>query len=313
MAPTSFKGDTNMKSTLQHMVFLLLAVLAHPVSANLNVFACEPEWAALAQELGGSKVTAFSATSALQDPHQVQARPSLLAKARRADIAVCSGAELEIGWLPMIQRQAGNPKIQIGQPGYFQAADYTHMLEKPARLDRSEGDIHALGNPHIQTDPRNFVPIAKMLVERMVQIDPANTTTYTARYQDFSARWQQAMDKWQEEAAPLKGMPVVVHHKYWAYLEDWLDLKEVATLEPKPGLPPSSAHLAEVLAQLKVQPARMIIRAAYQDPKASQWLSERTGIPAVMLPGTVEGTPEAKDLFSLFDNTIELLLKAVSK
>jgi zinc/manganese transport system substrate-binding protein len=313
MAPISFKGDTNMKFTIQHIVFLLLAVLAQPVSANLNVFACEPEWAALAQELGGSNVTAFSATSALQDPHQVQARPSLLAKARRANIAVCTGAELEIGWLPMIQRQAGNPKIQIGRLGYFRATDYIHMLEAPARLDRSEGDIHSLGNPHIQTDPRNFVPIAKMLVERMAQIDPANAATYTARYQDFSVRWQQAIDKWQEEAASLKGMPVVVHHKYWAYLENWLDLKEVATLEPKPGLPPSSAHLAEVLAQLQVQPARMIIRSAYQDPKASQWLSERAGIPAVMLPGTVGGTPEAKNLFSLFDNTIELLLKAAAK
>jgi zinc/manganese transport system substrate-binding protein len=313
MAPTSFKGDTNMKFTIQHIVFLLLIGMVQPVSANLNVFACEPEWAALAQELGGSNVTAFSATSALQDPHQVQARPSLLAKARRADIAVCSGAELEIGWLPMIQRQAGNPKIQIGQPGYFRAADYIRMLEAPARLDRSEGDIHSLGNPHIQTDPRNFVPIAKMLVERMGRIDPANATTYTARYQDFSARWQQAIDRWQLQAVPLKGMPVVVHHKYWAYLEDWLDLKEVATLEPKPGLPPSSAHLAEVLAQLQVQPARMIIRSAYQDPKPSQWLSERAGIPAVMLPGTVGGTPEAKDLFSLFDNTLELLLKAAAK
>lgn len=302
-----------MKFTIQHFVLLLLAILAYPVSANINVFACEPEWAALARELGGSNVTTFSATSALQDPHQVQARPSLLAKARRADIAVCTGAELEIGWLPMIQRQAGNAKIQIGQPGYFQAADYIRMLEVPARLDRSEGDVHPMGNPHIQTDPRNFLPVAKMLVEQMAQIDPANAATYNARYKDFTARWQKAIDKWQQEAAPLKGMPIVVHHKSWAYLENWLGLKEVATLEPKPGLPPSSAHLANVLAQLKVQPAKIIIRAAYQDPKASQWLAERTGIPAVMLPFTVGGTPEAKDLFSLFDNTIQLLLEAVQK
>lgn len=302
-----------MKFTLHHIVLLLLALIAHPVSASLNVFACEPEWAALAQELGGTNVSAFSATSALQDPHQVQARPSLLAKARQADIAICTGAELEVGWMPMIQRQAGNPKIQTGQPGYFQAADYVHMLETPARLDRSEGDVHAMGNPHIQTDPRNFVAVAKMLVERMVQIDPANAATYTARYQDFSSRWQQAIDKWQQEAAPLKGMPIVVHHKSWVYLEDWLDLKEIAALEPKPGLPPSSAHLADVLAQLQVQPAKIIIRAAYQDSRPSEWLSERTGIPAVLLPGTVGGTPEAKDLFSLFESTVQTLLQAVQK
>lgn len=302
-----------MKFTLQPVVFVLLVMIVQPVSANLNIFACEPEWAALAQELGGSNVSTFSATSALQDPHQVQARPSLLARARQADLAVCSGAELEIGWLPMIQRQAGNPKIQIGQPGYFQAADYVRMLDTPSRLDRSSGDVHSMGNPHIQTDPRNFIPVAKMLVERMAQIDPANAKIYTERYQDFSARWQTAIDKWQQAATPLQGMPVVVHHKSWAYLENWLDLKEVATLEPKPGLPPSSAHLAEVLAQVNTQPAKIIIRMAYQDAKPSEWLAERTGIPAVMLAGTVGGTPKASDLFSLFDDMVQTLLKAVQK
>lgn len=300
-----------MKFAIQNSVLFMLIVMAYPVSADLNVFTCEPEWAALVQELGGSNVSTFSATSALQDPHQVQARPSLLAKARRADLAVCTGAELEIGWMPLIQRQAGNSKIQIGQAGYFQAADYVRMLDKPSRLDRSSGDVHAMGNPHIQTDPRNFIVVAKMLAERLAQIDPANATTYTERYQDFSARWQQAIEKWQQEAAPLKGLPIVVHHKSWVYLENWLDLKEVATLEAKPGLPPSSAHLAEVLAQLNTQPAKIIIRTAYQDAKPSEWLSERTHIPAVLLPGTVGGTPETSDLFSLFDNTIQTLLKAV--
>ncbi len=311
MAVTSFNGEMNMKFALQNIVLLIMVVIAHPASADLNIFACEPEWAALAQEIGGSHVTAFSATSALQDPHQVQARPSLLAKARRADLAVCTGAELEIGWMPLIQRQAGNSKIQIGQAGYFQAADYVRMLDKPSRLDRSSGDVHAMGNPHIQTDPRNFIAVAKKLTERMAQIDPVNATTYSTRYQDFSGRWQQAIDKWQQQAASLKGMPIVVHHKSWVYLENWLDLKEVATLEAKPGLPPSSAHLAEVLTQLNAQPAKIIIRTAYQDAKPSEWLADRTHIPAVLLPGTVGGTPEAKDLFSLFDDTIQILLKAV--
>ena len=216
-------------------------------------------------------------------------------------------------WLPVIQRQAGNAKIQVGQPGYFLAANYVHMLDTPTRLDRSEGDIHPMGNPHIQTDPRNIAVVAKELATRMAALDPANANDYATRLNDFSARWETAIKKWEGEAEPLKGIAIVVHHKSWVYLENWLDLQEVATLEPKPGLPPSSAHLEEVLAQLKIQPARVIVRTAYQDPKASEWLSGRTGIPAVMLPGTVGGTPEAGDLFSLFDVTIHELLKAVQK
>jgi len=302
-----------MKHTIRIAVLLLITLAVRPVSANLDIFACEPEWAALAQELGGTNVSTFSATTALQDPHQVQARPSLLAKARQADIAVCTGAELEIGWMPMIQRQAGNAKIQVGQSGYFQAADYVRMLETPTRLDRSEGDIHPMGNPHIQTDPRNIALVAKALTERMAQVDPPNADKYAAGYQDFSARWEKAIDKWQQQAAPLKGTPIVVHHKTWVYLENWLGLQEVATLEPKPSLPPSSAHLAEVLAQLKAQPVKMIIRSAYEDSRPSEWLSERAGTPAIMLPYTVGGTAEAKDLFGLFDDTVQKLLAAVQK
>jgi zinc/manganese transport system substrate-binding protein len=294
--------------------FAILVVLsATAASAALQIFACEPEWEALAQELGGPNVTTFSATTGLQDPHQVQARPSLIAKARRADLLICTGAELEIGWLPMIQRQAANPKIQANQPGYFQAADYVHILEVPTALDRSAGDVHAQGNPHVQTDPRNYTPIAKALSERLAQLDPANAASYASRYEDFSSRWQQALTRWQEQAAPLKGTAIVVHHHSWTYLENWLGLQEIASLEPKPGLPPSGVHLTEVLTQLKSQPVKLIVRAPYNDERASQWLAERAGIPAVMLADTVGGTPEAHDLFTLFDDTLQRLLKAVQK
>ena len=302
-----------MKYIIQSLIVILATLFVRPVSANLDIFTCEPEWAALAGELGGANITTYSATTALQDPHQIQARPSLLARARRADLMICTGAELESGWLPLIQRQAGNSKIQPGQSGYFQAADYVPMLETPTRLDRSAGDIHSRGNPHIQTDPRNIALVARELATRMAALDPAQADHYATRYKDFSARWEAAVHKWESEAAPLKGTPIVVHHKSWAYLENWLGLQEIATLEPKPGLPPSSAHLEKVLAQLQAQPARVIIRTAYQDPKASAWLSERAGIPAVMLPGTVGGTPETDDLFSLFEVTVHELLKVVQK
>lgn len=295
---------------MKKLLFTLLALLSLPLHAALNVFACEPEWGALVQELGGDKVSIYNATQALQDVHHIQAKPSLIAKARSANLAVCTGMELEIGWLPMVLRQSGNSEIQPGKPGYFEAASYVRHLEVPTRLDRADGDVHPQGNPHIQTDPRNIGKVAEALAQRLAELDAANAAFYKTRYQDFAQRWQDAMKRWDTQAAPLKNMPIVVQHKGFPYLEDWLGLKEVATLEPKPGVEPTSSHLAEVLDQLKRQPAKMIIRAAYNDDRASQWLAERAKIPAVALPFTVGGDDKAKDLFSLFDDTVQRLLEA---
>ena len=299
-----------MKRLLIGVLFLGFFT-AVPARAALSVFACEPEWGALTQALGGDQVTVSVATTALQDPHHVQARPSLIARLRRAELVVCTGAELEIGWLPMLQRQAGNSRVQIGQPGYFSASDYVTMLEKPARLDRSEGDVHPYGNPHIQTDPRRIAQVANALAQRLAQLDPSHSGIYHKRYQDFSARWDAAVSRWEKQAAPLRGTAVVTQHKGWVYLEDWLGLKEVATLEPKPGIPPSAGYLAEGLDTLKSHPAKMVIRAAYQDPRAMQWMSAHSNLPAVVLPFTVGGDDQAKDLFSLFDDTIARLLRPV--
>jgi len=298
----------------------LIAVLAGPLAlfsgtadAALRVFACEPEWGALAQELGGSLVDVSVATSALQDPHQIQAKPSLIARARNADLVVCTGAELEIGWLPVLLQQSGNAKIQPGQPGNFAAADYVRKLDVPKQLDRSQGDVHAAGNPHIQTDPRAIAQVAVALGTRLEQIDPTHASQYAKRQTDFSQRWQQAIARWTDQAAPLKGVPVVSQHKAFVYLYDWLGLNEVAVLEPKPGVEPTAAHLQQILSALKQVPARMVLYAAYQDPRSSEWLSKNAGIPALKIPFTVGGTDGAKDLFSLFDDTIARLLAAGGK
>jgi zinc/manganese transport system substrate-binding protein len=289
---------------------LVLSLIALPACAALNILACEPEWGALAQQLGGDKVSVYQATNAFQDPHHVQAKPSLLVKARNADMVVCTGAQLEIGWLPILQQQAGNPRIQAGQPGNFEAAQYVHMLEVPSSVDRSLGDVHPGGNPHIQTDPRNIALVADALAKRLADVDPANRTYYQGNYKAFAERWNAAIRNWEKEAAPLKGMAIVVHHKAFVYLENWLGLREVATLEPKPGVEPTGAHLSEVLAQLQRQPAKAVIRAAYSDGRGSEWLSERAKIPALVLPFTVGGSDRAKDLFGLFDDTVQKLLSA---
>jgi zinc/manganese transport system substrate-binding protein len=289
---------------------LLLLLLALPAHAALRVFACEPEWGSLAQELGGKLVDVSVATSALQDPHQIQAKPSLIARARNADLVVCTGAELEIGWLPVLLQQSGNAKAQPGQPGNFAAADVVRKLDVPTQLDRSQGDVHAAGNPHIQTDPRNIAQVAVALGARLQQVDPAHAAEYAKAQADFTQRWQLAMNRWATQAASLRGVSVVSQHKAFVYLYDWLGLKEVAVLEPKPGVEPSASHLQSVLSTLKATPARMVLYAAYQDSRPSDWLSKNAGIAAVKLPSTVGGTDGAKDLFGLFDDTVSRLLAA---
>lgn len=297
-----------MKKTFTLLLAATLTALAAPASAALNIFACEPEWAALAQELAGDKADVYAATTARQDPHHVQARPSLIAHARRAQLTVCTGAQLEIGWLPVILRESGNPDIQPGKTGSFDATQYVTMLGVPTSLSRSQGDVHPQGNPHIQLDARNYLPIAQALTERLVELDPDNTAFYKTKLQNFDLRWRAAIKRWEQQAAPLKNQPIVVHHKAYAYLENWLGLNEVAELEPKPGMQPSVSHLADVLQQLQRQPAKMVVRAVYQNPEPSEWLSERAHIPAVELPFSVGGNDNAKDLFSLFDDTIARLL-----
>ena len=298
---------------LKHFIGAAVAaiILAAPARADLSVFACEPEWGALAKELGGDKVSIYVATTGAQDPHQVQARPSLIAKARAADIAVCTGAELETGWMPMIRQQASNPKINAGAPGAFDATAFVQLLDVPSRLDRADGDIHASGNPHIQTDPRNVLAVSKPLAERFAQLDPANAAHYQGRLADFTSRFKAAITKWEADAAPLRGQPIAVQHTSWTYMERWLGVKRVVALEPKPGVPASSGYLAEVLGKLQASPVKMIIRAAYEDDRSSQFVGERTKIPAVLLPFTVGGTDEAKDLFSLYDDTIRRMKGAL--
>ncbi len=290
---------------------LLLIAAALPANAALKVLATTPEWGALTTELGGDKVNVYTATSAFQDVHRIDAKPSLVARARSADLVVATGAELEIGWLPVLLQESGNGKIQPGSLGYFEAAPQLHLLEVPTSVDRSLGDIHPLGNPHAHLDPHNIAAVATALTARLAQLDAPNAPFYQARGADFQSRWTAAMARWEAQAAPLKGVGVVVIHRDQAYLCHWLGLKELAAIEPKPGVPPSAGYLAELVTKLAATPPRMILRNAYNDPKAAEWLGERVHSTVVVLPYTVGGTPAAKDLFGLFDDTLTRLLGAL--
>jgi len=291
---------------------LVMLLLTMPAMARLSVFACEPEWAALAAELGGERVTGYSATTAKQDPHHIEARPSLIARVRNADLLICSGAELEIGWLPLLLRQAGNAAVMPGRAGYLEAASLVQRLEIPTSVDRSMGDVHAGGNPHVHLDPRHIATIGKALGQRLAELDPAGSAYYQQRQQDFLRRWQQALERWQKQAAPLKGMRVVTHHRDWVYLFNWLGMVTAGTLEPRPGLPTTAGHLVNLKQELARSPAKMIVHAAYQDDRAAQRMSQLSGIPVLELPYTVGGAAKAGDLFSLFDVTLARLLAAAS-
>ena len=293
-----------MQSIHRRMIWLLLMLSAvAPVHAQLNVFACEPEWAALTRELAGDNAKVFAATHAGQDPHYVQARPSLIAKLRVADLAVCTGAGLEEGWMPMLQRRARNPKVLSGKPGYFEATQQVSLLEKPAEMDRAEGDVHGDGNPHIQLDPRRLLKVAGALSARLQAIDAANKMVYQERLNKFTETWQQSIEQWQQQAASLKGKRVIVHHREWIYLLDWLGMERIGSLEPKPGIPPSLDHLAK----LKQQVADMIILSPLNDTKPSKWLNEQTDTPIVVLPHTVNAVPNTDKYIDLFNEIIKRL------
>ena len=300
-----------MKTLLKLPLALATAMLAWPACAALNVFACEPEWGALAQELGGDKVSVFSATTALQDPHRVEARPSLIARIRNADLLICSGSELEVGWLPLLLTQSGNDRIQPGSPGYLEASQYVVRLEIPKVIDRALGDIHPSGNPHIHLDPRNIAKVAEVLTGRLVELDHANAELYKTRADSFAKRWRSAIEGWATRAASLKGIPIVVYHKDMSYFINWSGMREAGALEPKPGIPPTPSHLAELVERMQTNPAKVIVYSPYNNPRAAQFLSERAKIPDVMLPYTVGGTEKAKDLFGLFDDTIDRLRRTV--
>lgn len=286
---------------------LALLLCALPLRAELRILTCEPEWAALATEIAGPAARVESATSAAQDVHRIQPRPSLIAKARRADLLLCTGAGLESGWLPLLLRRANNPGIRPGAPGYLEAAAQVRLIEVPTRLDRAEGDLHPEGNPHLHLDPRNLPPVARALAQRLAQLDPERAPDYRQRLADFERRWTEAVAGWEAQAKPLAGLRVVVDHRHWAYLLAWLDMQRIGDLEPKPGLPPSPSHLAGLKTRLAAEPPDLLLRAAGADAQAADWLRGQLPMPEAILPYTV-GAEGTDDLFALFQRLMERLL-----
>jgi len=275
-------------------------------SDQINIFACEPEWKSLAEEIGGDKVKAISATHAKQDPHHIRARPSLIAKIRRADLIFCSGAGLEVGWMPILLQKA-NSKVQPGKLGYFMASNYTPVLDIPESVDRSHGDVHPEGNPHIHLDPHNILLVAKELNRRLAAIDSKNKTYYQDNYNKFINKWKKSILLWEKNIENLKGKRIIIHHKSFDYLLHWMKLDEVASLEVKPGIPPTASHLKNILENINDNPADIIVLSPYDPSERALWLSKQTKIPVVTLPYTIGANEESINLFALFDSSIKII------
>ncbi len=263
--------------------FLLLALLlACPAAAaakgTLKVVATVPSLASIAREVGGDRVKVESIALPTQDPHFVDARPHLALSLSRADLLLAVGLELEVGWLPVLQTGSRNPRIQSGGSGYMDCSSYVRLTEVPTtRVDRSMGDVHPGGNPHYLVDPASGAAIARALGERLAEIDPAGADGYRNRAADFAVRAEQLRWEIVEASGSVRGAPVVVYHASWVYLMELLGLDQVAAVEPKPGIPPTPAHVARVIEAMQARGARVVIQEPFYPVRTSQQIADKVG------------------------------------
>ena len=300
--------------TLVAGVALLLAgILPAPARAasKLNVVTATTDLAALAQEVGGDRIDVESIARGYQDPHFVEAKPSFLLKLRRADLLVVIGLQLEIGWLPPLITQSGNPKIQVSAPGYLDASQFAEILEIPTtQVTRAMGDVHPLGNPHYWLDPQNGLRIARGIQQKLAELRPGDAAYFEQRFQAFSQRLQQAEQRWDEQMKALRGRKVVTYHRSWPNFAKRFGLDVVGYVEPRPGIPPSPGHTVELIQMMRREKVKVILVEPYFDLKTPNAVARETGAKVVVLMPSVGGEKEITDYFKLFDYDIALLTKA---
>ncbi len=299
-----------MKKLLLGMFGVLLAVGAQ---AKLNIVVTTPDLAAIAKEVGGDKVEITTLARPTEDPHFVDAKPSFIVKLNRADALVEGGAELEIGWLPPLLAGARNPKLASGQPGRILCNKGMRMLEVPSQMTRAEGDIHPLGNPHFVIDPVNAKIIAAHLADAFAKLDSSAAEAYRANAMKFTDALDAKLAEWAAKLAPFKGAKVVSYHKSWPYFAERFGLEMDLFLEPKPGIPPSPAHLADIIAKMKEQRARVIIVDPYLNRKTAETVARSTDAKVVdvaQMPGGVKGTDS---YIVLLDYLVNSLAKALGE
>jgi len=295
-------------------VALLMAFFASQAlvaGGKLNIVTATQDLGALATEVGGDRVSVIAIARGYQDPHFVEAKPSFLLNLRKADLLVVVGLQLEIGWLPPLITQSGNPKIQPAAPGYFDASQFAEVLEIPtAQVTRAMGDVHPLGNPHYWLDPQNGLRIAGGLAQKLSQMSPGDAGYFQQRLDDFRKRLTAAEQRWDEQMKPYRGRKVVTYHQSWPNFVKRFGLQVVDYVEPRPGIPPSPAHVVELIALMKRQNVKLILVEPYFDLKTPQSVARETGGQVVVLMPSVGGNKDAGDYIKLFDYDVNQLVKA---
>jgi zinc/manganese transport system substrate-binding protein len=284
-----------------------------PPGKTLTVVATTPDLAAVAREIGGDLVTVTALAKPTEDPHFVDAKPSHLVTLNRADVLIEGGAELELGWLPSLLDNARNDKIAAGAPGRVVASQGIKMMEIPTTFDRSKGDVHSLGNPHFMLDPLNVKIIAGEIADHLSQVNPAGAEKFKANLTKFDASVDQKMAEWQKMLEPFKGAKIVTYHKDFVYLGSRFDLNIVEQLEPKPGISPSPAHLAQVVTTMRNTGAKLIVVQPYQNRKTAETVARQTGGTVVDLSQQPGAVPNTDTYFALMDNVVKTLAKALQE
>ena len=297
------------------VIALVLGLLMLPTSAvakKLNVVTSTTDLAALAQEVGGDRITVDAIARGYQDPHFVEAKPSFLLKLRQADLLISVGLQLEIGWLPPLITQSGNPRVQVGANGYLDASQFAEILEIPTgQVTRAMGDVHPLGNPHYWLDPDNGRRVAKGISEKLAELQPSDQAYFQQRFQDFDKRLTAAEKVWDEEMKPFHGRKLVTYHRSWPNFAKHFGLDVVGYVEPRPGIPPTPSHTIELIQMMKRDNVKVIVVEPYFDLKTPNSIAQAVGGKVLVLLPSVGGEKQVTDYFKLFDYDIDLITKTL--
>lgn len=294
---------------MKNIIIAALILFPSLIFPQIRVIGTIPDYASIASEIGGERVKSESLIKGTQDPHFADALPSHIMKLNKADLLISTGLGLESGWLPALLNNSRNKKIQPGSTGYLDASAYVELKEVPQKIDKSMGDVHPGGNPHFYTSPAELFKIAAEIKNRLLEIDPSGKEVYNRNWETFNTRYETKTAQWKKAIEPLKGTKIVVYHESWTYLIEWLGFEKVASLEPKPGIPPSSGHIADVISQIQGKNVRFLFQEIYHPTSLSKKFAAKTGVKLLVLPSMTGAEKGTDSIWDKFDSIINRLVK----
>jgi len=295
-----------MKKTI---IILMSFLMSFSMFAKLRVATAYPYMKDITDRIGKDKVKVIALASGNWDPHVIVPKPSLIAQVRRADLLIINGAQLEIGWMPPVIRQANNAKVMPSKKGFLDLSTFVKLIQVPDSVSRAQGDIHPAGNPHFHLDPHNIPILANAIADKLIDLDPDNMDFYNKNKEEFLNLWKIKLDEWEKKLAPLKGTKYLEFHKNLDYFLQRFGLIVLDTIEPLPGIPPTSRHTIELIKKLKTEKVDKILHDVYHSSKCTKLISQKTNVPWVTIPHDVLAINKAKDLFSLYDEIVDRLIK----